>query len=61
MAAAKRVEARAGTSAPPETVWALLADAQSWSDWGPWEERADPVPGWSGSAPLHPTGVPSPD
>jgi hypothetical protein len=32
------VEARADSAASPETVWSLLEDATSWSDWGPFDE-----------------------
>src|SRR4051794_20499406 len=30
------VDERARSSAPREDVWRLVADAASWSDWGPW-------------------------
>jgi uncharacterized protein YndB with AHSA1/START domain len=33
-----RVEAEGVTSAAPETVWALVADANSYSSWGPWND-----------------------
>jgi uncharacterized protein YndB with AHSA1/START domain len=31
------VEAEAVTQAPPEAVWTLLADADRYSQWGPWQ------------------------
>jgi uncharacterized protein YndB with AHSA1/START domain len=34
----KTIEAEATTSAPPAGVWALLADASQWSQWGAWSE-----------------------
>ena len=33
-----RVEAEGATSAPPEVVWSLLADANRYSQWGPWND-----------------------
>jgi uncharacterized protein YndB with AHSA1/START domain len=30
------VDVSARSSAPPEAVWHLLADATTWSDWGDW-------------------------
>jgi uncharacterized protein YndB with AHSA1/START domain len=43
------VEAQGVTRATPDTVWALLADADGWSGWGPWnasgyESRGDQEP-----------------
>ena len=32
------VEARSHTTAPPEVLWQLLADADGYSAWGPWSE-----------------------
>jgi polyketide cyclase/dehydrase/lipid transport protein len=32
------IEARAHTSADPQTVWALLEDVNRYKDWGPWSE-----------------------
>jgi len=29
-------EATVATTAPPDLVWAILADARSWDTWGPW-------------------------
>jgi uncharacterized protein YndB with AHSA1/START domain len=34
----KTIEAEATTSAPPAAVWALLADASKWSQWGAWSD-----------------------
>ena len=34
----RTIEAVATTSAPPSSVWALLADAPSWARWGSWSE-----------------------
>ena len=34
----KTIESTATTSAPPSAVWALLADASKWSQWGAWTE-----------------------
>ena len=31
------VESSAHSSAPRETVWAVVADLKGWKDWGPWE------------------------
>jgi hypothetical protein len=36
IACVKAFEARATSSASPEAVWALLADASAWSRWGSW-------------------------
>jgi uncharacterized protein YndB with AHSA1/START domain len=33
-----RVEAEGATRADPETVWSLVADANSYPQWGPWNE-----------------------
>jgi uncharacterized protein YndB with AHSA1/START domain len=33
-----RVEATGVTSADPETVWSLVADANSYPHWGPWND-----------------------
>jgi uncharacterized protein YndB with AHSA1/START domain len=30
------IESTATTAAPPEAVWALLADASTWAQWGAW-------------------------
>jgi uncharacterized protein YndB with AHSA1/START domain len=30
------VDQNARSSAPPDAIWALLADATTWSDWGDW-------------------------
>jgi hypothetical protein len=32
----KTIDAEARTTASPEQVWALLADASTWSQWGAW-------------------------
>jgi uncharacterized protein YndB with AHSA1/START domain len=32
------IEASATTSAPPAAVWALLADANKWQEWGAWSK-----------------------
>jgi len=37
-----RVERSAGIAAPPETVFALIADFRRWTDWSPWETK-DPA------------------
>jgi uncharacterized protein YndB with AHSA1/START domain len=34
----KTLEASATSTAPPAAVWALLADASTWSQWGAWTE-----------------------
>jgi hypothetical protein len=34
----KTIEAEATTAASPAAVWALLADASKWSQWGAWSE-----------------------
>jgi hypothetical protein len=34
----RTIEAVATTSASPDAVWALLADAPSWARWGSWSE-----------------------
>jgi len=34
------VEARSSTTAAPEVLWALLADSEGYSKWGPWTETA---------------------
>lgn len=39
------VEAQAETTAPPEIVWALVKDANSYSEWGPWSASGDKDPG----------------
>jgi uncharacterized protein YndB with AHSA1/START domain len=44
------VDESARSSAPREAVWALVADATSWSDWGGWssaelEREGTPPPG----------------
>ena len=36
----QHVEATAQSSAPPESVWALLADISTWSSWGGWDSSA---------------------
>jgi len=33
-----QVEAEGATSAPPEVVWSLVADANQYSRWGPWSD-----------------------
>ena len=45
-----RVQTSVVSAAPPEAVWAVLADASSWSTWGQWEETT-----------LDREGVPAPD
>lgn len=35
--AKREIEATGTSSAPPEAVWALLADITTWSTWGAWE------------------------
>jgi hypothetical protein len=32
------IDARARSQAPREAVWSLVADARSWSEWGPWQK-----------------------
>jgi hypothetical protein len=32
------IDEEAVSAAPPAAVWALLADATTWSEWGPWDE-----------------------
>jgi uncharacterized protein YndB with AHSA1/START domain len=44
------IDARAHSNAPPEAVWALLANGRSWSEWGPWQK-----------AELEQEGTPPPD
>jgi hypothetical protein len=39
------VEAQAETTATPQTVWALVKDANTYSDWGPWSASGDKNPG----------------
>jgi hypothetical protein len=39
------VEAQAETTANPHTVWALVKDANTYSDWGPWCASGDKNPG----------------
>jgi hypothetical protein len=39
------VEAYAETTAPPQTVWALVKDVNTYSDWGPWCASGDKSPG----------------
>ncbi len=34
----RTIEAAATTTAPPATVWALLADASKWQQWGAWSK-----------------------
>ena len=34
----KTIEAHSTTAAPPSAVWALLADASTWSQWGAWSD-----------------------
>ena len=34
----KTIEATERTTAPPEAVWALLADTSTWTRWGSWSE-----------------------
>lgn len=36
-----RVEAEGTAKASPETVWALLANASSYAEWGPWNGSGD--------------------
>ena len=38
IAAVKTIEAVATTSASPAAVWALLADASTWAQWGSWSK-----------------------
>jgi len=33
-----QVEAEGATRATPDIVWALLADANAYADWGPWDD-----------------------
>ena len=37
--------ARKHSTAPVETVWALLADVSTWADWGPWDSASLVAPG----------------
>lgn len=51
------VEARAGSEAPREKVWEVLADVPRWADWGPWnsselEREGTPPPGGVGAVRL---------
>jgi uncharacterized protein YndB with AHSA1/START domain len=39
------VEAQAETTATPQTVWALVKDADTYSEWGPWCASGDKNPG----------------
>jgi uncharacterized protein YndB with AHSA1/START domain len=39
------VEAHAETTASPQTVWALVKDANTYSEWGPWCASGDKNPG----------------
>jgi uncharacterized protein YndB with AHSA1/START domain len=34
----RTIEAAATTAAPPAAVWALLADASKWQQWGAWSK-----------------------
>jgi uncharacterized protein YndB with AHSA1/START domain len=36
----QEIDVKARSSAPPERVWALLADARSWSRWAPFDEAS---------------------
>jgi hypothetical protein len=43
------IDAQARSRAPRETVWALVADVNTWSEWGAWqatelEQEGSPVP-----------------
>jgi hypothetical protein len=43
------IKASARSSAPPNVVWGVLADASGWARWGPWqrsslEREGDPTP-----------------
>jgi uncharacterized protein YndB with AHSA1/START domain len=40
-----QVEVEGTTRAGPEVVWALVADATSFSEWGPWDESGYERPG----------------
>src|SRR4051794_26010229 len=37
------IDVHASATAPPERIWALLADPTTWADWGAWTESG-PVP-----------------
>ena len=39
------VEAERTTQAPPATVWALVSDAMTYPQWGPWSEVGYRRPG----------------
>ena len=48
------IDAKAHSRASREAVWNVLADAASWSQWGPWtkselEKDGSPAPGGTGS------------